>query len=82
MIKAVHNANIDEKEKKEKYSGTSLEPDGTSQFKLVNNIFEILRGMRQRCILSLMLFNLYKENGFAEALEGSECGINVNGMQC
>jgi len=36
--------------------------------------------VRQCCILSLMLFNLYLEEIFIEALDDASEGINVNGV--
>lgn len=39
----------------------------------------IRRGVRQGCILSPLIFNLYSEEIFNEALEGEEHGILVNG---
>lgn len=45
---------------------------------LTENIL-IKRGVRQGCILSPLLFNLYAEKIFQEALESVEIGIKVNG---
>ena len=39
---------------------------------------DILRGVRQGCILSLILFNLYTERMIEEALQGKR-GIQING---
>lgn len=47
--------------------------------KMTENI-EIHRGVRQGCILSPMIFNIYSEKIFDEALTGSKEGIKVNGV--
>lgn len=39
----------------------------------------ILRGVRQGCIISPLIFNLYSEEIFKEALENCESGVLLNG---
>ena len=49
-----------------------LDGDRTEQVK-------ILRGVRQGCVLSPLIFNLYSERIFSEALNEIEEGIMLNG---
>ena len=55
----------------------------TAQIRLQNSAtteeFEIRKGVRQGCILSPMLFNLYVERAFAEITSERPMGIIVNG---
>lgn len=55
----------------------------TAQIRFNNEMsddIEIRRGVRQGCVLSPLLFNLYSEGVFREALEGVEIGLRVNGV--
>lgn len=42
---------------------------------------KILRGVRQGCVISPLIFNLYSEHIFKEALKEIEEGISINGLR-
>ena len=50
-----------------------------TEFGETDNI-DIGKGVRQGCILSSLLFNIYAENIMREALEERESGISIGGM--
>ena len=54
----------------------------TAQVRVESSMSEeiaIRKGVRQGCILSPLLFNLYSENIFEEALRNTSAGIKING---
>lgn len=80
LIQILKTSNIDEKDIR---VITNLYWEQRATVKLDNaNVSEemkICRGVRQGCVLSPTLFNLYSEGIFREALEGQQ-GIKINGQ--
>ncbi|KAI5746244.1 hypothetical protein M8J77_001423 [Diaphorina citri] len=79
MIDILKKTGIDEKDLKiiiSLYWGQSetMRIDGET-----TEAVKIERGVRQGCVLSSLLFNIYSEQIFKEALEGEEEGITING---
>jgi Reverse transcriptase (RNA-dependent DNA polymerase) len=81
MINILKDADIDDKELRiisnlywNQTACMRLDGERTEQVK-------ILRGVRQGCILSPLIFNMYSEKIFNEALNGVEEGVLLNGVR-
>lgn len=62
----------------------NLYTDGLALVRLQDNesgLFEPSKGVRQGCILSPTLFNIYSECIFQRCLEGWNAGVNIGGQQ-
>lgn len=80
LMQLLRNLDIDQKDIR---CIENLYWNQTAQIKLdgdLSNNVQIRKGVRQGCVLSPLLFNLYSEAVFREALEEKEIGIKVNGM--
>lgn len=79
LIEAIERTDVDSKDMRMirnlYWNQTAHVKIGQSATKDLN----ILKGVRQGCILSPSLFNLYSERIFVEALDGVEMGIKCNG---
>lgn len=81
MIDILKNTGIDSKDLK---IITNLYWNQTAVLKIEGehtDEVKILRGVRQGCILSPILFNLYSEHIFREALDNMDEGIPINGIR-
>lgn len=81
MIDILKNMGIDSKDLK---IITNLYWNQTAVLKIEGehtDEVKILRGVRQGCILSPILFNLYSEHIFREALDNMDEGIPINGIR-
>lgn len=81
LIEALEQKNLDTKDKRiivELYLKQSASVRVQSE---LTKAVEIKRGVRQGCVLSPLLFNLYSEEIFAKALENNAGGIRVNGIR-
>ena len=79
MISALQKLGIDDKDIR---LITNLYWNQSAQVKVEDQLTDqvkIMRGVRQGCVLSPILFNIYSEEIFAEALTNLELGIRING---
>lgn len=81
MMNILKDANLDNKDLRiifnlywNQTASMRLDGEQTEQLK-------ILRGVRQGCILSSLIFNMYSERIFNKALNGVEAGILLNGVR-
>ena len=81
LIEILKNTGIDSKDLR---IITNLYWNQTANVKIegaFTDTVKIMRGVRQGCVLSPLLFNMYAEAIFTEALENSNEGILVNGVR-
>lgn len=80
LIKILQGKGVDDRHKN--YQELILAPESMRKGRGQDNrnqYISIQRGVRQGCVLSPMLFNLYSDSIFKEALQDSQYGIKVNG---
>ena len=82
LIRMLQERNIDDKDinviKNLYWNQEAIIKSETSTSKSI----PIQRGVRQGCVLSPMLFNLYSDLVFKEALHDVDMGVKVNGICC
>lgn len=81
MIEILKNVGIDDKDRR---IITNLYWNQTASVRVDGDHTEtvkILRGVRQGCVLSPLLFNIYSEYIFREAIDNAQEGILLNGQR-
>ncbi|KAJ2952534.1 hypothetical protein O0L34_g6852 [Tuta absoluta] len=80
LIEILHNTGIDSKDIRIIRNLYWQQTANVRVEQALSNDVKILRGVRQGCILSPILFNIYAETIFSEALEDAVEGVVINGQ--